>query len=155
MQGQCGSSRKKAKKGGCDGTCMGGSRRKTRGRRMRGGAGYGAGSALAVGALEYKPAYTGPVDPTGKEVPDPTDPRGGYTGIGGRRRKTRKGRKATRKGRKGTRKMRGGSASMGAMKANAGVLGRGRAGSGHLLGCQRPWPWDECILTRTSASAHT
>jgi hypothetical protein len=140
MQGQCGSSRKKAKKGGCDGTCMGGSRRKTRGRRMRGGAGYGAGSALAVGALEYKPAYTGPVDPTGKEVPDPTDPRGGYTGIGGRRRKTRKGRKATRKGRKGTRKMRGGSASMGAMKANAGFSGEGERGLATYSDVNAPGP---------------
>jgi len=136
MQGQCGSSRKKAKKGGCDGTCMGGSRRKTRGRRMRGGAGYGAGSALAVGALEYKPAYTGPVDPTGKEVPDPTDPRGGYTGIGGRRRKTRKGRK----GRKGTRKMRGGSASMGAMKATAGFSGEGERGLATYSDVNAPGP---------------
>jgi hypothetical protein len=137
MQGQCGSSRKKAKKGGCDGNCTGGSRRKTRGRRMRGGAGYGVGSAIAAGALEYKPAYTGAADPkTGAAVEDATDPRGGYTGIGGRRRKTRKGRK----GRKGTRKMRGGSASMGAMKANAGFSGEGERGLATYRDVNAPGP---------------
>lgn len=121
-----GSRKKKATKGGCDGNCMGGSRRTTRGRRMRGGAGYGAGGPIAVGAMQWDAAYTGAADPkTGAPVEDPTLPGGGYTGIGGRRRKTRKGRKATRKGRKGTRKMRGGSASMGAFKANAGFTGVG------------------------------
>lgn len=108
---------------------------------MRGGAGYGVGSAIAAGALEYKAAYTGAADPkTGAPVEDPTDPRGGYTGIGGRRRKTRKGRKATRKGRKGTRKMRGGSASMGAVKANAGFSGEGERGLATYSDVNAPGP---------------
>lgn len=120
MQGQCGSSRKKAKKGGCVGSCAGGSRRKTRGRRLRGGA-YGAVGPIAAGAMEWGGAYTGGVDSTGNPTPDPTDPRGGYTGIGGRRRRTQK-----KKGRK-TRKMRGGSASLPVMRANAGFTGEGAA----------------------------
>lgn len=134
-----GGSRKKAKKGGCGpgtGCGMGGSRRKTRGRRMRAGA-YGVGAPITVGTLENTAAYTGPVDPkTGAAVPDPTDPRGGYTGIGGRRRKTRKGRKATRK----TRKMRGGSASMGAFKANAGFSGAGERGLATYSDVNAPGP---------------
>ena len=120
---------------------MGGSRRKTRGRRMRGGAGYGAGGPIAVGAMQWDAAYTGAADPkTGAPVEDPTLPGGGYTGIGGRRRKTRKGRKATRKGRKGTRKMRGGSASMGAFKANAGFSGAGERGLATYSDVNAPGP---------------
>lgn len=124
-----GSRKSKAKKGGCDpgtGCGMGGgSRRKSRGRRIRGGA-YGAGGPITVGTLENKVAYTGPVDPkSGAAIPDPTDPAGGYSGLGGRRRrKTRKGRKATRK----TRKMRGGNLGVGSMKANAGFAGEGDRG---------------------------
>lgn len=114
---------------------MGGSRRKTRGRRMRAGA-YGVGAPITVGTLENKAAYTGPVNSAGDAVPDPTDPQGGYTGIGGRRRKTRKGRKATRK----TRKMRGGSASMGATKATAGFSGSGSRGLADYSDVNAPGP---------------
>lgn len=126
MQPQCGSSRKsKAKKGGCGPDCMWkGGAKKTRGRRLRGGAGYGAVGPIAAGAMEWGGAYTGPVGPGGDPVPDPTDPRGGYTGIGGRRRRTQK---KGRKGRGKTRKMRGGSASLPAMRANAGFTGEGAA----------------------------
>jgi hypothetical protein len=106
---------------------------------MRAGA-YGVGAPITVGTLENKAAYTGPVNSAGDAVPDPTDPQGGYTGIGGRRRKTRKGRKATRKGRKGTRKMRGGSASMGAFKANAGFSGAGERGLATYSDVNAPGP---------------
>lgn len=111
------------KKGGAGcGAMYAGKRRKSR----RGGAVYGAGQPLAVGALEYGAAYTGPVNSAGAAVPDPTDPAGGYTGIGGRRR-TRKGGKKSRKTRK-TRKMRGGSSQISAMKAGYGFNGSGAAG---------------------------
>lgn len=107
------------KKGGGSCGIMGGKRRKSR----RGGA-YGAGPAIAVGALEYGTAYTGPVNSAGAAVPDPTDPAGGYTGLGGRRRKTRKGRKGSKKSRR-TRKMRGGAGQV-----SMGTVGYGYAGTG-------------------------
>lgn len=132
-------SKSKAKKGGCGPDCMWkGGAKKTRARRMRGGAGYGAGEAITPGALEWKGAYTGPVDSAGGAVPDPTDPAGGYTGIGGRRRRTqKKGRKTRGK----TRKMRGGSGSMGAIKANAGFTGEGAArGLGGYQDVNAPGP---------------
>lgn len=142
MQGQCGSSRKtKPLKGGCGPDCMWkGGAKKTRGRRLRGGAGYGAVGPIAAGAMEWGGAYTGAADPkTGAAVPDPTDPRGGYTGIGGRRRR----RTQTKRGRKGrkTRKMRGGSGQMGAFKANAGFTGEGAArGLGGYQDVNAPGP---------------
>lgn len=57
---------------------------------MRGGM-YGVGEAITPGALTYGAAYTGPVDGAGNAVRDPTDPAGGYTGIGGRRYRRRGG----------------------------------------------------------------
>lgn len=133
MQGQCGSSRRKikAKKGGCGPECglRGGSRRR---RAPKKGGAYGVGAAITPGALEYGAAYTGPVNSGGAPVQDPTDPRGGYTGLGGRRRKTRKTRK--------TRKMRGGSASMGATKATAGFSGSGSRGLADYTDVNAPGP---------------
>ena len=106
------------KGGGTCGSMYGGKRRKSR----RGGA-YGVGAAITPGALEYGTAYTGPVNSAGAAVPDPTDPAGGYTGLGGRRRRgTRKGRKSRRRG---TRKMRGGAGQV-----SMGTVGYGYAGTG-------------------------
>ena len=113
------------KKGGSACGTMGGKRKS---RRMRGGM-YGVGQPITAGALEYGAAYTGPVNAAGNAVPDPTDPAGGYTGIGGRKRRgTRKGRKGSRKGRRGTRKMRGGAGQISAMKAGYGFDGSGAGG---------------------------
>jgi len=130
-------SKSKAKRGGCDGSCMAGGRRKTRGRRLRGGAGYGVGAPITAGALTYDAAYTGPVNSSGAAIPDPTDPAGGYTGLGGRRRRTQKKGRKSRK----TRTMRGGSGSMGAIKANAGFTGEGAArGLGGFTDVNAPGP---------------
>jgi hypothetical protein len=97
-----------------------------RSRRMRGGM-YGfSGEAVAPGTLVAGAPYTGPVNAAGAAVPDPTDPAGGYVGLGGRRR--RKSRKGSKKSRKGTRKMKGGSAQVSAMKAGYGFTGAGSAG---------------------------
>ena len=112
------------KKGGCwSGGCAGGKRR-----TVKGGA-YGVGAPIAAGALTYDAAYTGPVNAAGNAVPDPTDPAGGYTGVGGRRRKTSK-KSRSRKGRKGkkTRTMRGGASQISAMKAGYGFNGSGAGG---------------------------
>jgi hypothetical protein len=88
-------------------------RTKRRGsRRLRGGA-WGVGSAIAPGAITYDAAYTGPVNSSGAPIPDPTDPKGGYTGIGGRRRSTRR------------RKMRGGSG-----RVSMGTVGYSYSGDG-------------------------
>lgn len=92
-------------------------------RSMKGGMyGFG-GNVIAPGTLEASAAYTGPVNSAGGAIPDPTDPAGGYTGVGGRRR-TRKGRKG-RKGSKKTRKMRGGAGSV-----SMGTVGYGYTGTG-------------------------
>ena len=120
------------KRGGGSCSVVGGKRRSRRSRRMRGGAGYGVGEAIAPGALEYKASYTGAADPkSGAAVPDPTlkgtSMEGSYTGIGGRRR-SRKSRKGSKKSRKGSRKMRGGAAQVSAMKAGYGFTGTGSAG---------------------------
>lgn len=112
---------KRTKKGG--GSCWAGGRR----RRLRGGM-YGVGQPITAGALEYGAAYTGPVNSAGAAVPDPTDPAGGYTGVGGRRRRTRKGTKKTRKGRRGTRKMRGGAGQVSMGTVGYGFTGNGAGG---------------------------
>jgi hypothetical protein len=106
---------------------MGGKRR----RGMRGGMyGFG-GNVIAPGTLEASAAYTGAADPkTGAAVPDPalkgTPSEGSYTGVGGRRRKTRKSRKGSKKSRRGTRKMRGG--------ATPGMVSMGPVGYGYTDG---------------------
>jgi hypothetical protein len=76
--------KKSMKKGGCwSGGCSGGRRRRT----MRGGV-YGfSGEVIAPGTLVASAPYTGPVNSSGTPIPDPTDPKGGYTGLGGRRRR--------------------------------------------------------------------
>jgi len=91
-------------------------------RSLKGGM-YGVGGeVIAPGALAYSAPYTGPVNSAGAAVPDPTDPAGGYTGLGGRRR-SRKTAKKGRKGRKGTRKMKGG--------ATPGMVSMGPVGYGY------------------------
>lgn len=126
------------KKGGCygGGGCgkLGG-RRKTRGRRLRGGM-YGATEPIAAGAMGWGGAYTGAVGAGGEPIPDPTltgtPSAGSYTGIGGRRRGSRKTAKKGKKGSKKTRKyrMRGGSTPnmVSAMKAGYGFNGTGAGG---------------------------
>ena len=69
-----------------------GGRRRSRTRKMRGGNGYGVGEPIAVGALEYVPNMT--------SVPDGA----AYKPTGGRRRKSRKGKKSRRTRRKGSSK---------------------------------------------------
>ena len=73
-------------------TCTSGGGRTKKGTKKRGG-GYGAGSAITAGALEWKPdGATDAADPkTGAAIPDPALPK-----VGGRRRKSRKGRKASK-----------------------------------------------------------
>lgn len=105
--------------GGSCGIAGGRRRRRT---AKKGGA-YGAGSAIAPGALEYKAAYTGPVNSAGGAIPDPTDPAGGYTGIGGRRR-TRKSRKGSKK----SRKMKGGASQVSMGTVGYSFEGKGAGG---------------------------
>jgi hypothetical protein len=113
---------KKRGGGGCSGTLYGGKRRR---RTMRGGMfGFGGG-VIAPGTLEATAPYTGPVDARGNAVPDPTDPAGGYTGVGGRRRKSSK---KSRKGSKKTRKMRGGANQMSMGGVGYGYTGTGAGG---------------------------
>jgi hypothetical protein len=100
---------------------VGGKRRRT----MKGGM-YGfSGEVITPGTLAAKAAYTGPVNSAGGAIPDPTDPAGGYTGVGGRR--SRKGRKG-RKGSKKTRKMRGGAGSISMGTVGHSFEGKGVAG---------------------------
>jgi hypothetical protein len=116
------------KGGQCGAPLMGGKRRSRR--RLRGGMyGFG-GEAIAPGTLVAGAAYTGAADPkTGAAVPDPalkgTPSAGSYTGLGGRRRKSRKGSK---KSRRGTRKMKGGAPSISAGQVGYGFTGAGAAG---------------------------
>jgi hypothetical protein len=121
----------KKMKGG-DGQCglmKGGKRRGSRkSRRTLKGGMYGVDGVIAPGALAYGAAYAGAADPkTGAPVEDPalkgTPSEGSFTGLGGRRRKSRKGSK---KSRKGTRKMRGG--------ATPGMVSMGPVGYGFTDG---------------------
>jgi hypothetical protein len=123
----------KKKGGACAGGCWSAGKRRTR--RFRGGM-YGfQGGVITNGTLESSAAYSGPVNSSGAAVPDPTDPAGGYTGVGGRRRKgTRKGRKGSKKSRKGTRKMRGGAGQMSAGTAGYGYAGTGAGGLADATG---------------------
>jgi hypothetical protein len=111
---------------------LGGKRRRSR--KVRRGGAYGAGPAIAPGALTYGAAYTGAADPkTGAPVPEPaligTPSEGSYTGIGGRRRRgSRKTAKKGKKGGKKTRKMRGGANSMSMGGVGYGYTGAGMAG---------------------------
>jgi hypothetical protein len=107
--------------GGGSCSAVGGKRRRSR--TVKKGGAYGVGEAIVPGALTYGAAYTGPVNSAGNAIPDPTDPAGGYTGIGGRRR-TRKSRKGSKKSRK-SRKMRGGAGSV-----SMGTVGYGYTGTG-------------------------
>ena len=104
---------------GCSATpMMGGKHRKGhKTRKVRGGAGYGFGSAITPGTLEVVPNSTStPMDPSGKVLPDPYSTQGSgnaSTLMGGKRRtrKTKKGGKKSRKTKKGgrrNRKMKGG-----------------------------------------------
>lgn len=118
------------KRGGsqCGGPLMGGKRGPKR--SMKGGM-YGfSGNVITPGTLEASAAYTGAADPkTGAAIPDPalkgTPSEGSYTGVGGRRRKSRKGSRKSRKGSKKTRKMRGGAGSV-----SMGTVGYGYTGTG-------------------------
>ena len=128
---------------------MYGGKRRTRRRGLRGGAGYGAGGAIAPGAMQWDAAYTGPVNSAGAAVPDPTDPAGGYTGVGGRRRRggqesdmypgppltpmmpAKGGKKSRRKGGKKSRKgSRKGKMRGGASQVSMGTVGYGYTGTG-------------------------
>ena len=98
-------------------------------RTMKGGNFYGAGAAIAPGALEYKAVENNAVDPkTGAAMPD-------YSMPGGRRRKPRKGTKKTRKGVKKSRgrrrTMRGGANWVSAGAVGAAFKGDGVAGLGN------------------------
>ena len=89
----------------------GGRRRRTR--KMRGGNGYGFGGAIAPGAAEWDANMT--------SVPDGAP----YKPLGGRRRRSRKGKGKSRRTRR--RSMRGGG-SVGAVGASFGGTGsRGMA----------------------------
>jgi len=70
----------------CGSSLIGGRRRRSR--KMRGGNGYGVGQPISVGSLEYVPNMT--------SVPDGA----AYKPTGGRRRKSRKGKKAGRRTRR-------------------------------------------------------
>jgi hypothetical protein len=88
-----------------------------RSRKMRGGNGYGVGQPISVGALEYVPNMT--------SVPDGA----AYKPIGGRRSKSRKGKKS-RSRRRNTRKtlrMRGGGSVANVGYGFAGEGARGLA----------------------------
>lgn len=95
---------------------------------MRGGAIYGMGAPLAVGALEVTaPDTSTPVNSaTGATMPDIYAPM-----VGSSRRRGRKSR---------GRKMRGGATQMGAMKANAGFAGDGAAGLANYRDVGAPGP---------------
>lgn len=104
--------------GTCGSTSIVGGRRRKRGtsrrtRKMR-GRGYGAGVAIAPGALEYKSVNTS--DPyssaTGAAIPDP------FSTTGGRRRKTKKSKKSRRR-----RTMKGGGWNP--LTVNSGGVGYG------------------------------
>lgn len=91
---------------------------------MKGGNFYGAGAAIAPGALEYKAVENNAVDPkTGAAMPD-------YSMPGGRRRKARKGGKKTRKGGKKTRGTRRRTMRGGANWVSAGAVGAAFKGDG-------------------------
>lgn len=113
---------------GGGGTCSTvGGKRRTRGRRMRGGMFGFTGESVAPGTLVAGAAYTGPVDPqSGAAVQDATNPQGGYTGLGGRRRtrKTRKGKKGSKK----SRKMKGGASQISMGGTYATFAGKGIGG---------------------------
>jgi hypothetical protein len=105
------------------GQCGGRRRRRMITKKRRGG-GYGAGQAIAPGALEWKAVPNAAADPkTGAIVPDPALPMGG-----GRRRKTRKGRKTAKRRTTRRRTMRGGNA----LVYNAGSVGYGYSGAGTI-----------------------
>lgn len=91
----------------CQSQTTGGRRRS---RKMRGGNGYGVGSPIAVGALEYVPNMT--------SVPNGAP----YKPSGGRRRRTRRKFKGRRR-----RSMRGGGSVAGVGYGFAGAGSRGLA----------------------------
>jgi hypothetical protein len=99
---------------------------------MKGGNFYGAGAAIAPGALEYKAVENNAVDPkTGAAMPDYSMPTKGGKRRG---RGTRKSKKGTRKGKKGvrrTRKMKGGANWVSAGAVGAAFKGDGVAGLGN------------------------
>lgn len=111
---------------GTCGTMAGGKRRKSRksrkSRKLRGGMGYGVGSAINAGAIEYAPSNTSvPMKPDGSvdtQLAGTDTTTNAF--IGGRRRKTRKGKKGGRR----SRKMRGGAGVY-----NSGAVGTGFTGA--------------------------
>ena len=114
---------------GTCGTMAGGKRRKSRktrkSRKMRGGMGYGVGSAINAGAIEYAPSNTSvPMKPDGSVDSQlaGTDPTTNAFIGGRRRRKTRKGK--GKKGGRRSRKMRGGAGVY-----NSGAVGTGFTGA--------------------------
>jgi hypothetical protein len=124
--------------GRCIGTKRGGRHRKghKKSRKMRGGVVVGAVGPLSVGAMEWGPADTSSsADPvTGAVRPDVYDPSRGANAsmLGGRRRKTRKGKSKKAGKRKSrtsrrTRKMKGGGWNPGAV--NAAGAGYGFSGT--------------------------
>jgi hypothetical protein len=100
---------------------MGGRRRRTqkKGKKMRGGMGYGMSGTIGTAGALYTPSWGGEVTKAGVPVYDTLDPQRGSA-----RRKSRKGAKKSRKTRK-TRKMRGG-----APWQSVGAVGYGYTGSG-------------------------
>jgi len=120
--------------GVCIGTERGGRRRKghKKSRKLRGGMGYGAVGPLSVGAMEWggsntSLAYDSATGQVSQTQPG-TDPRTNAL-VGGRRRKTRKGKskKAGKRKSRRTRKMKGGGWNPGAV--NAAGAGYGFSGT--------------------------